>query len=127
MERAKLQVKVTFFGVIRDMVGNSPSVALEVREGCTLKELLGVLCRQYGPDFSANLMRSDGIVQPFVNIVLNGETTDSFHLEVPLNGNIAACQKVDIFIMPAISGGSCSQGNNRPSSATVYHTSRVIS
>ncbi|MBI3013969.1 MAG: MoaD/ThiS family protein [Candidatus Tectomicrobia bacterium] len=100
-----MQVKVTFFGVIRDLVGNSPSVALDVRDGCTLKELLGVLCQRYGPDFGAGLMRDDGGVQPFVNIVLNGKTADSFNLEVPLSGNIDACQQVDIFIIPAFCGG----------------------
>jgi len=100
-----VQVKITFFGVIRDMVGNSPAVALDVRDGCTLRELLGVLCGRYGPDFGAGLMRDDGSVQPYVNIVLNGKRADSFNLDVPLEGEAAACQQVDIFIMPAFCGG----------------------
>ena len=94
-----MQVRVAFFGMVRETV---PSHELEVKlDVCgTVEELLGRLTEQYGPAFGRAVRQGDGQIWPSVAVLVNGQ---NITLMSGLETGLAHGDNV--VILPVILGG----------------------
>ena len=95
-------VLVRFLGFLQRLT-NHRETQVEIQGETTVLELLTILGKRYGPDFTSAIFRAPGEVQTYLSIFLDDE-------EVPVSEPISADQsrarKVELLILPVFEGGS---------------------
>jgi len=99
------KVKVEFFGVIRDLVGKSSRVEINLPHGAAVKDLLHSLFDIYGPKLKERILNSEGEVQSYVKIFINNISLEYGDLDKTLESFGNPDSEVAIFIVPAQVGG----------------------
>ena len=92
-------VRVRYFGMLRDIVGNREE-RLDINDSSGVDELIKILSEKYGAGLSKFLFDNRGRLRNGLAFAVNGDTTDSKHLSQ------VKCKNVREFvILPPISGG----------------------
>jgi molybdopterin converting factor small subunit len=104
-EKMTRKVKVEFFGVVRDLVGKTPRVDIELPDNAPVRDLLYSLFDIYGPKLRERILTSDGEMQSYVKIFINNASLEYGDLEKDLENFGGSASEVAIFIVPAQVGG----------------------
>ena len=98
----KVEVKVRFFTVLREIVGKrEENFSLPDDETVTVETVLTLLSRKYGSSFTDYLYDSkSGQLRGFLQLLVNGASTQTIHGTQTLlkNGDVLA-------ILPPVGGG----------------------
>lgn len=78
------KVKVMFQAMFREIVG-SREMDQEIKDGCTLEDLLNYLAKKYGKDFNDIIDPSTGEISTEVWILVNGKSARKTNIQ--LNDN----------------------------------------
>lgn len=85
------KVKVTYYGLIRNVVDNKEGEHC-LSGGTTVGELLHSLVQKYGDRFRSMMLTSDWQLHPLAVIELNGRDIDEIKgLDTKLEGNSELC------------------------------------
>lgn len=98
-----VNVKVNFYGVIRDAV-SKPQVEVQMPAEFTMRQLLDNLKEKYGDKFKDGIFDEQHGVKNYVRFFVNREAVDNFELDKVLKvyGESA---ETDILVMPSSEGG----------------------
>ena len=99
-ERQGLNVRVRFFGHLKQTVGQSV-LDIEVKAGSTVSQVINVLTNTLGVPFWQSILDHTGKLQGGIEIVLNKE-----HLPARKIDSILIEEDCELLIMPMIEGGS---------------------
>ena len=107
----EVSVRVSFMGVIAH-VTKEKELTLTCRKDVTLREVLDLAERKYGPEFGRRLYSNSTPprrLQMHTRIFINGNLVDNGCLDeaVPMaaDGPAASPAQVLVYLMPAASGG----------------------
>ena|SRR3972149_5736352 len=100
-----LSVKVKLYGAIKDMVDDGEAEFF-LPPQAKVRDLVASLVGRYGSKFAARFLTSEGRVQSYVRMFVNGtDAVDEGSLETALeNGNGGATQVV-VYIVPSYAAG----------------------
>jgi len=96
-----LNVKVKFYGVIRDVTKTS-ATELQMAEGSTIRDLLNALHEKYGPAFADRVLDDKTGVRVYVKLFLNNGEVGTLDAEIVPDGTDANAM---IYVMPGSAGG----------------------
>lgn len=104
-----MDVKVSFMGVIANVVGEKETVA-SFPQAPTLRGLIDVLEQRYGPEFGARVYRNSSsprLLQMCTRIFVNSRLVDDGSLDqpLPLPAGAGASTEILVYILPAACGG----------------------
>lgn len=98
-----VKVKVSFFGVLKDIV-NEPQVEVQISEEFTLRQLLDKLRIRLGKKFQEGILDQHCGVKSYVRFFVNREPVDSFDLDRKLKANGGSVETA-ILVLPTQEGG----------------------
>jgi molybdopterin converting factor small subunit len=67
-----IQVKVEFIGLLREITGKS-QLTLDMKEGATLRDVIGELADRYGRDLETRILEANRISDDAL-VILNGRS-----------------------------------------------------
>lgn len=95
-----MQVQVSFMGELPAIVGG-PSVAVEVADSGSLRDLLARLCAIYGEDFACQIYSAPETLRHTMLVFVDGE-------DARRRGGLAAplgSGQVEVIMLPMFGGG----------------------
>ncbi len=95
-------VLVRFLGFLQRLTDHRET-QVEIQGETTILELLTILGKRYGPDFTSAIFRAPGEVQTYLSIFLDDEEVS---VSEPISENQSTARKVELLILPVFEGGS---------------------
>jgi len=92
-------LNVNFYATLRQIAGRK-TIALPLREGATVHELLDAVLTRF-PEMRSHLLDEHGHLYPHVHVFINGQ--DAPYLEDALDTKLRKEDAIDLF--PAVGGG----------------------
>ena len=95
-------VLVRFLGFLQRLTDHRET-QVEIQKETTILELLTILGKRYGPDFTSAIFRAPGEVQTYLSIFLDDEEVS---VSEPISADQSTARKVELLILPIFEGGS---------------------
>ncbi len=95
-------VLVRFLGFLQRLTDHRET-QVEIQKETTILELLTILGKRYGPDFTSAIFRAPGEVQTYLSIFLDDEEVS---VSEPIRADQSTARKVELLILPIFEGGS---------------------
>ena len=100
-----LPVEIRFYGMIRDVVGES-QLEMRLPQDSTVADLLHSLTDRYGERFWQRVMDGPGRLNRFVELMVNGRQVDRNGLDTPLAaGDKRQPVVINVLVLPPAAGG----------------------
>lgn len=100
-----LLVEIRFYGMTRDVVGESHA-EMRLPQDSTVADLLHSLADRYGDRFWQRVMDGPGRLNRFVELMVNGRQVDRNGLDTPLTaGDKRQPAVVNVLVLPPAAGG----------------------
>ena len=100
-----LSVSIRFYGLVRDVVGES-HLEMRLAQESTVGDLLDALADRYGERFCQRVMDGPGRLSRFVELMVNGRQVDRTALDTPLAGQDKGQPAVvNVLVLPPAAGG----------------------
>ncbi|MCS7125359.1 MAG: MoaD/ThiS family protein [Aigarchaeota archaeon] len=95
-----VKVVVKAFATIREALGETGRINIEVSEGTNIKSLIELLSQRYGERFTREVLDNNGLLKKTIKIFVNGRDIDF------LNGLSTTIKDGDeIALIPPVAGG----------------------
>ncbi len=99
-----MRVEVRFYGFVRDIIGASvATTALEMPARSTLRELIHLLAKKFGEQFTERILTAAGELEPNVRVFIGDCQSPSLEETLGNTGNSSA--EVKVFVFSATAGG----------------------
>lgn len=95
-------VLVRFLGFLQRLTDHRET-QVEIQGETTILELLTILGKRYGPDFTSAIFRAPGEVHTYLSIFLDDEEVS---VSEPISEDQSTARKVELLILPVFEGGS---------------------
>lgn len=99
-----INVHVKYHGVIRD-VTKEPAASFELLEGGTVRDLLELMHRRYGPGFAERVLDDRIGVRSYVLLFLNGRQLDHDSLDTTRVSGEGSSAEAILYVMSGACGG----------------------
>lgn len=105
MTEETTRVNVHLAGDLRGLIGER-TLALELPNGSTVRDVFASLSSRYGEPFSARVFTNAGTLEHTIAVFVDGRNIQRHGgLETALTPDESAARDVEIFMLPIIEGG----------------------
>jgi len=100
-----LSIKVKLYGAIKAVIDDNEA-EFSLPPGARVRDLVASLVGRYGSKFAARFLTSEGRVQSYVRMFVNGtDIVDEGGLEAAMEGGEGEATQVVVYLVPSFAAG----------------------